>query len=461
MLVCTLGFTLISRARLNNMLTSSNSFSMTAISALQAVARLASKEVQALPQISEAAAGASSKLASEAYTSFATPAVLRAKQFVDATFNTGAVKQIDDVGLRNAADFFTRGNSLNEQLAATPLRVSKSQVFANIQTPEAMPHYARAMPKDLSPHAGDIVASSNSTVGTLQKFVRDPDGKKVGILELQAARAVRPLDSFDDLHPITPRLWKTQSGMIYTARHGVSEPHSLQHMVPQPAMRAAEADTLKVLQMQRPLSPEAQKEIADNGFIIDLVAKSYENGFSLKSTEEVRRLILGKLSNAPEHHFTDTPFLSWRAPSTFNPSAGAHNCMGCTAAVFRTLGRIGLTTADDVAKLSNKQKLVIGDPAPGRFRNEVDAMDWFSKAAGVKFTGVAENINNAAPGNYAAIMRIDNSVSHMVFAHKPSSGAGFFYDAQSGVRLNNKSVTDWKRGVVFNRMDIVKNPEYF
>lgn len=54
MLVCTLGFTLISRARLNNMLTSSNSFSMTAISALQAVARLASKEVQALPQISEA-----------------------------------------------------------------------------------------------------------------------------------------------------------------------------------------------------------------------------------------------------------------------------------------------------------------------------------------------------------------------------------------------------------------------
>lgn len=434
---------------------------MTAISALQAVARLASKEVQALPQVTEVSSGAASKLAGEVLGS---PLFLRARQVIDATFNTGAVKQIDDIGLRNAADLFPKVNSLREQLAASPLRVNSSKVFGNFQGPEAVPHYVRALPKNTNPVAGDIVGSdrfSKSTFGILQKFVTDPEGKKIAILELQAAKAAEPAKSFSELQQINSRFWKNDEGLVYTARRGVDDPQSLQHMVAQPAMRAADADTLKVLQMQRPLPPEAQREISDNNFIIDLVAKSYNFGFSFRSADQVRQLILGKLSNAPEHYFTNSPFLSWRANTIFNPNGAAHNCMGCTAAVFRTLGRTGLTTADDVAKLANKQKVVIGDPAPGRFKNEVDAMDWFSKAAGAKFTGVAENINTAAPGNYAAIMRIDNNVWHMIFAHKPNSGAGFFYDAQSGVRLNNKSVTDWKRGVVFNRMDIVKSPEYF
>jgi hypothetical protein len=138
--------------------------------------------------------------------------------------------------------------------------------------------------------------------------------------------------------------------------------------------------------------------------------------------------------------------------------------MACTAGVVRTLNYGEIVNASQVAKLRSPFGETVGAPAVGRFRDSIEALHWFQKAAGASIERQASTLNTIAPGRAHAVdimlKGADGEQRHMVFAFKLQDGKSFIYDGQSGVRYAPESLSSSKLPMTFYEMKAQPKPLY-
>ncbi len=297
--------------------------------------------------------------------------------------------------------------------------------------------------------AEDTVAISEQggrLTGELLSFHKPVETGPLALIRLHNESSQAPLLDMSQLTQINSRLWRNESGFVYSSQKATAsgmlpDASSLKFM---PNTRALEPDQVKFVSGARSFPPEAQGFIDTNNMLIRQNASKPQS-------------MLYALSSAPKVYFSDSPLVAWKTSSIFNPQGLSSNCMAATAAILRSLRTGTIVTAEDIPKLASKSGGLIGHPFVGRFENETQALDWFSEAGGVRIVNSVSHPSELTNGRSYALTvnlnpRSDSTTLHMAFAHRFEDGKSFFFDGQSGIQWDNKSIVKGKLPVRFHEV---------
>jgi len=305
---------------------------------------------------------------------------------------------------------------------------------------------AEAQVQILAGHAKDVI-------GKVFKVVPDDGGQMVAIVKLPEGSHLSYKAPVGELSSISPTLWRDNTGSLYrTAKPHIDDLPRHVDLKFVSDMVAPELSAVK--------SAPGQDQLILGE--ISPLAGVAKHGDLLRASVGDRSKFLTTLSEAPQHKFINSPLLEVRPKSIFNPDGGTINCMACTAGVVRTLNFGEMVNASQVAKLRSPFGESVGPPAVGRFRDSIEALNWFQKASGASIERQASALTAIAPGRAHAVNIMlkgaDGEQRHMVFAFKLQDGKSFIYDGQSGVRYAPESLNNSKLPMTFYELKAPAKP---
>lgn len=307
---------------------------------------------------------------------------------------------------------------------------------------------AEAQVQVLAGHAKDVI-------GKVFKVVPDDGGQMVAVVKLPAGSHLSYKAPVGELSSISPTLWRDNVGSLYrTAKPHVDDLPRHVDLKFAADMVAPELSAVKLAKGQDQVILGEISPLTGVGKHGDLVRASVGD----------RSKFLTTLSEAPQHKFSNSPLLDVRPKSIFNPDGATINCMACTAGVVRTLNYGEMVNASQVAKLRSPFGEFVGAPSVGRFRDSIEALNWFQKASGASIERQSSALGAIAPGRPHAVdimlKGADGEQRHMAFAFKLQDGKSFVYDGQSGVRYAQESLNSSKLSMTFYELKAQPKPLY-
>ena len=356
-----------------------------------------------------------------------------AKMF-DEVLESSAFK-LEKKGLDSSVSWFK--NTINRPTKGTYRYGSKNSEYkltGNLDDPRVMSE-------------GDLVAAGHYGLGrpaTVFKLGRHNDlvvVKPTSIKRRPPSREV--VVGSNELKQIDRRIFADNAGRVYTSRKNIDldDMDVTEKLLLNPGLLAMPRSKLMRLEPPKEITANTEKSISVNGKLVESYIGNRSN-------------LLEAMKVAPKIQFGSSSLFAKRPLTAFNPKGGNTNCMGCTAAVFRSLREGRLYTADDIAKLNHPSAMErLGNPSPGRFKNENDALEWFQYAANaqVKRVGYLDSIPGGT--SFAAVIKPSArkmaEPEHMIFGHKFKNGKVMFYDAQKGVSYPWRSLDSNGNSVSF------------
>ena len=271
---------------------------------------------------------------------------------------------------------------------------------------------------------GDIV------YGEVIHLQNSNDSAPSALIKLEGNRNREPATVDAELSHLTGRLWRDKSGQVFRARQPELGERAAQKHDFVPDIVAVEQSKTSFVSGARHLSSEDLEYVRMNSDLIKL--NKDENGS-----------LLVALRSAPVLEFSDSPAVGWRTTPVFNPDGLTENCMVSTAALVRTLRSGKLHTATDIVNMKSIDGVSLDAPYNGRFRDDMEALDWFRRAAGVRLVFRTTDAAMLEPTkDYATVLHLgsnpSSSLKHMAFAHKFLDGGMVLYDSQTGVQWSEK-----------------------
>ena len=206
--------------------------------------------------------------------------------------------------------------------------------------------------------------------GDLSLYMKIPDGPTVALVKLNEPLKLAPKAPVGEVEFLTTKYWRDKTGAVFETNKPVAKDDYPSILRYTPDWIAPERSAIRVAN-------------GENTFLQSEIKGIDAHGQLISANVGDKTKFLAALSEAPTMRFTGSPVWQGLPESIFNPKLGTTNCMGCTASVVRTWSSGKLTVSSQIDKLRAPFGDTLGPPAPGSFKDHLDALKWFGKAAGV------------------------------------------------------------------------------